>query len=57
VIAEGVETKEQADLLRNLGCAVGQGFHYCIPAPWAEIRATLGTAALDAPDGSRREAS
>jgi len=31
VIAEGVETKEQADLLRELGCHEVQGFHYSPP--------------------------
>ncbi len=31
VIAEGVETKEQADLLLELGCDEVQGFHYSPP--------------------------
>jgi EAL domain-containing protein (putative c-di-GMP-specific phosphodiesterase class I) len=28
VVAEGIETAEQADLLRQLGCGYGQGFWY-----------------------------
>jgi diguanylate cyclase (GGDEF)-like protein/PAS domain S-box-containing protein len=31
VIAEGVESKEQADLLREMGCDEVQGFHYSPP--------------------------
>lgn len=37
VIGEGVETAEQADELRRLGCDAGQGFHYGAPVPAAEI--------------------
>ena len=29
--AEGIETRLQADLLRRLGCASGQGFHFARP--------------------------
>jgi diguanylate cyclase (GGDEF)-like protein len=28
VIAEGIESREQADRLRQLGCQLGQGFHF-----------------------------
>lgn len=31
VIAEGVETAEQADILRGLGCVLGQGYLYSRP--------------------------
>jgi EAL domain-containing protein (putative c-di-GMP-specific phosphodiesterase class I) len=31
VIAEGVETSEQMDLLVDLGCGFAQGFHFCKP--------------------------
>ena len=31
IIAEGVETAEQAVLLRNLGCGMGQGYHLAKP--------------------------
>jgi EAL domain-containing protein (putative c-di-GMP-specific phosphodiesterase class I) len=33
VIAEGVETRAQADALRALGCRRGQGFLYAKPLP------------------------
>ena len=33
VIAEGVETAEQADLLQSLGCTLGQGYFYGKPEP------------------------
>lgn len=33
VIAEGVETREQADFLLQHGCTVGQGYYYSEPMP------------------------
>ena len=33
VVAEGIEQVDQAGLLRDLGCAMGQGFHFARPAP------------------------
>ena len=36
-ICEGVETKEQAQFLREIGCAKLQGFYYCRPIPLAQI--------------------
>ena len=35
--AEGVETAEQAELLRREGCTQLQGFHFSKPRPLAEI--------------------
>ena len=40
-VAEGVETQEQEELLRSLGCEVAQGFHLHRPMPSREIRALL----------------
>jgi len=36
-VAEGIETAEQADALRRLGCHTGQGFHFCRPIDAAEL--------------------
>jgi diguanylate cyclase (GGDEF)-like protein len=40
-VAEGVETPRQAELLRDLGCDRGQGYHWARPAPVAQIDAYL----------------
>lgn len=42
VIAEGVETAEQADLLRELGCELAQGFGLHRPSPIAGLAERLG---------------
>lgn len=41
VIAEGVETEQQAELLRSLGCRVAQGFHFSVPVPAEELESWL----------------
>jgi EAL domain-containing protein (putative c-di-GMP-specific phosphodiesterase class I) len=33
VVAEGVENKRQATLLREMGCDLGQGYHFAEPLP------------------------
>ena len=37
VVAEGVETAEQAGLLAELGCSQAQGFFYAVPMPGEEL--------------------
>lgn len=41
VIAEGVETKEQADYLRNIGCLYMQGYYFARPMPLADFEKLL----------------
>ncbi|MDD6492086.1 MAG: GGDEF domain-containing phosphodiesterase, partial [Firmicutes bacterium] len=37
MVAEGVETREQADFLQNCGCTTAQGFYYAKPMPAEEF--------------------
>lgn len=41
VVAEGVETRQQATLLSNLNCDTIQGFHFYRPLPKHEVEAIL----------------
>jgi diguanylate cyclase (GGDEF)-like protein/PAS domain S-box-containing protein len=45
-IAEGIETREQLDFLRELGCGMGQGFLFSRPLPVHEFTARLAGDAL-----------
>lgn len=36
-VAEGVETEEQANFLKEVGCTKLQGYYYCRPIPFEEI--------------------
>ena len=49
VIAEGVETPEQAEKLRALGCERAQGYWFGRPQPAAAITSLLQTGSQDAP--------
>jgi EAL domain-containing protein (putative c-di-GMP-specific phosphodiesterase class I) len=42
VVAEGVETPEQADALRREGCDLMQGYHFARPLPADEFANWLG---------------
>ena len=41
VVAEGVETKEQLELLRKMGCSMVQGFYFSRPLPAHEFEDTV----------------
>lgn len=41
VVAEGIETVEQYELLRNLGCTYGQGFYFAPPLPASAMQKLL----------------
>ena len=43
VTAEGVETADQLDGLRALGCDWAQGFHFAKGLPSEELRTLIGT--------------
>jgi EAL domain-containing protein (putative c-di-GMP-specific phosphodiesterase class I) len=46
VIAEGIEEPEQLDLLRALGCGMGQGYLLARPAPAPVLEALLASGGL-----------
>lgn len=41
VVAEGIETKEQADFLKQLGCNIIQGYYFYRPMPASRIKQIL----------------
>ena len=41
VVAEGVETFEQAEILRGLGCDILQGFAFARPMPAKALESML----------------
>ncbi|HSM83122.1 MAG TPA: EAL domain-containing protein [Nodosilinea sp.] len=56
LIAEGIETPEQAAALRLLGCEFGQGYHWAKPLPAAEATALLRATGLPfAPHSNRQD--
>jgi diguanylate cyclase (GGDEF)-like protein/PAS domain S-box-containing protein len=52
-VAEGVETRRQAELLLDAGCALGQGEHFGMAAHPTEILARLAPGAPQAGTGGR----
>jgi EAL domain-containing protein (putative c-di-GMP-specific phosphodiesterase class I) len=43
VVAEGIETQEQLDILRRLGCASGQGYLFSKALPASQAEAWIGS--------------
>jgi diguanylate cyclase (GGDEF)-like protein/PAS domain S-box-containing protein len=43
VVAEGVETREQLEILQEHGCPQGQGYYFCRPVPPDQFRRLLET--------------
>ena len=46
VLAEGIETPEQAALLKDMGCDLGQGYYFAHPLPSEEFAELLPKAFL-----------
>ena len=55
-VAEGIETREQADLLRELGVDRGQGFLVSPPVNGAQFQAMLDLNTLPTERGTKQEA-
>jgi EAL domain-containing protein (putative c-di-GMP-specific phosphodiesterase class I) len=53
VVADGIEESEQLDLVRTMGCQMGQGFLLARPAPPHQLEALLasGVGSTGAPTG------
>lgn len=49
VIAEGVETKEQAEFLKSIGCSLMQGYLFAKPMPESEFRKLLEKTCISGP--------
>ncbi len=49
VVAEGIELSQQVDILRNLGCAMGQGFLFSRPVSARDATDLLRVSAQPAP--------
>ena len=43
IIAEGVETLEQAEMLKNMGCHLMQGFHFSRPMPLDDFESYIAS--------------
>ena len=47
VVAEGIETKQQWERLRELGCGLGQGFYISYPLPAADFERLIVTSTAE----------
>jgi diguanylate cyclase (GGDEF)-like protein len=60
-VAEGIETAEQADRMRRLGCVFGQGYAFARPMVEADLLSTFGgretIVAQDTPAPQRRSSA
>ena len=54
IIAEGVESLEQAEMLKNMGCRFMQGFHFAPPMPLSEFEAFIASNATSEVTENRR---
>ena len=54
VVAEGVETPEQAAEARSLGCGQAQGYYFMRPGPPEQIESVLGATEVDSGEGGIR---
>lgn len=43
IVAEGAETKEQVDVLKDLGCNIVQGYYFYKPLPFEEFKSLVST--------------
>jgi PAS domain S-box-containing protein len=57
VVAEGVETQPQADLLRDIGCELAQGYLYSKPVPCETIEQLLRNASNTSANAVAKAAS
>ncbi|PZO36749.1 MAG: diguanylate cyclase [Pseudanabaena frigida] len=49
VVAEGVETHQQAEILKQLGCEFGQGYLFSRPLPSAAAEQTIANSIISTP--------
>jgi EAL domain-containing protein (putative c-di-GMP-specific phosphodiesterase class I) len=57
VVAEGVETQAQVDLLNDIGCELAQGYFYSKPAPAETIEQLLSNNRAACLSASRAKAA
>lgn len=53
-VAEGVETPEQVQTLKTMGCDLAQGFHFARPLPAATLKKWLNENSEDQHPSARK---